>query len=65
MIYQKFHGLHEHFFGWKCILCGEIIDYLILMDADSQRLSGLRDQSRAGSPIKRHLSREKSIPPVR
>jgi hypothetical protein len=30
MIYEKFYGPHEHFFGWRCILCGEIIDYLIL-----------------------------------
>ena len=51
MIYQKFYGLHEHFFGWRCILCGEIIDYLILMDADSQRPSSLRDQSKAGSKM--------------
>jgi hypothetical protein len=51
MIYQKFYSLQEHFFGWRCILCGEIIGYLILMDAGSQRLSSLRDQSKAGSEM--------------
>jgi hypothetical protein len=30
MNYEKFYGPHEHFFGWGCILYGEIIDHLIL-----------------------------------
>ena len=30
MIYEKFYGNSEHFFGWKCISCGEIVDRLIL-----------------------------------
>ena len=30
MIYEKFYGPHEHFLGWKCIFCGEIIDQVIL-----------------------------------
>jgi len=30
MIQEKFYGLQEHFFGWKCIYCGEIVDHLIL-----------------------------------
>ncbi len=30
MIYQKFYGYCEHFFGWRCIVCGEIIDQVIL-----------------------------------
>jgi hypothetical protein len=30
MIYEKFYGDCEHFFGWKCISCGEIIDPVIL-----------------------------------
>ncbi len=30
MIYEKFYGECEHFFGWKCISCGEIIDQVIL-----------------------------------
>ena len=29
MVYEKFYGPHEHFVGWKCILCGEIIDQVI------------------------------------
>ena len=30
MVYEKFYGPHEHFLGWRCILCGEIIDQVIL-----------------------------------
>jgi len=30
MIQEKFYGLQEHFFGWKCIYCGEVVDRLIL-----------------------------------
>jgi hypothetical protein len=30
MIYNKFYGPHENFWGWKCVLCGEIVDQVIL-----------------------------------
>jgi hypothetical protein len=30
MVYQKFYGPDEHFWGWRCIWCGEIVDSLIL-----------------------------------
>ncbi len=30
MAYEKFYGQAEDFFGWRCILCGEIIDRVIL-----------------------------------
>jgi len=30
MIYEKFYGDCEHFFGWRCIVCGEIVDQVIL-----------------------------------
>lgn len=30
MIYDKFFGPHEHFWGWKCVICGEIVDQVIL-----------------------------------
>ncbi len=30
MVYEKFFGLQEQFWGWRCIFCGEIIDPLIL-----------------------------------
>ena len=30
MSYEKFYGDCEHFFGWRCVVCGEIIDQVIL-----------------------------------
>ena len=30
MTYEKFYGPHEHFWGWRCIFCGEIFDPVIL-----------------------------------
>ena len=41
MIYEKFFGPQEHFWGWRCIFCGEIIDQVIL----ENRLSSSRSLS--------------------
>ena len=30
MVQEKFYGLCEHFWGWRCVCCGEIIDQVIL-----------------------------------
>ena len=30
MIYEKFYGDGGTFFGWRCVVCGEIIDQVIL-----------------------------------
>jgi hypothetical protein len=30
MVHQKFYGPHEHFWGWRRIWCGDIVDSLIL-----------------------------------
>lgn len=30
MVYEKFYDTHDHFWGWRCILCGEIVDQVIL-----------------------------------
>jgi len=37
MVYEKFYGPHEHFWGWRCIFCGEIVDPVILENRDSSR----------------------------
>jgi hypothetical protein len=37
MIYEKFFGPQEHFWGWRCIFCGEIIDQVILENRKSSR----------------------------
>jgi transposase-like protein len=30
MVYEKFYGSQEHFWGWRCLYCGEIVDDIIL-----------------------------------
>ena len=30
MAYEQFCGSQEHFWGWRCIFCGEIVDDVIL-----------------------------------
>jgi hypothetical protein len=35
MLYEKFYGLQENFWGWRCIFCGEIIDHVILENRKS------------------------------
>lgn len=30
MVYEKFYGSQEHFWGWRCLFCGEIVDDIIL-----------------------------------
>ncbi len=30
MVYEKFYGDCEFFYGWRCVVCGEIIDQVIL-----------------------------------
>ena len=30
MSYEKFYAGSESFFGWRCVVCGEIVDEVIL-----------------------------------
>jgi hypothetical protein len=30
MAYEQFFGSQEHFWGWRCIFCGEIVDDVII-----------------------------------
>ena len=36
MIYEKFYSEDGDFFGWRCIVCGEIIDQVILKNRYQQ-----------------------------
>ncbi len=38
MVFEKFYGDSEHFFGWRCVVCGEIVDQVIL----ENRLESIR-----------------------
>jgi len=37
MVYERFYGPNEHFLGWRCILCGEIVDQVILENRQTGR----------------------------
>jgi hypothetical protein len=32
LTYEKFYGPGDQFWGWKCLICGEIIDPVILVN---------------------------------
>ena len=47
MTYEKFYGPHDHFAGWRCIFCGEIIDQLILENRQTRMDSQNRARRKA------------------
>ncbi len=47
MIYDKFYGPHENFWGWKCLNCGEIVDHVILENRGLIRTDQERNMQRA------------------
>ncbi len=49
MVHEKFYGPHEHFSGWRCILCGEIIDQVILENRQTKPGGQGRERRREGS----------------
>jgi hypothetical protein len=44
MVYERFYGPDEHFLGWRCLLCGEIVDQLIL---ENRRTAGKQAGTKA------------------
>ncbi len=36
MMFEKFYDLNNVFFGWHCVICGEILDPIILLHRLSQ-----------------------------
>jgi hypothetical protein len=41
MIYDKFYSPYEYFWGWKCVICGEIVDRVILENRELIRMGRL------------------------
>jgi DNA-directed RNA polymerase subunit RPC12/RpoP len=37
MVFEKFYGICEEFFGWRCIFCGEIVDKVIMENRIEQK----------------------------
>ncbi len=46
MIFDKFYGLCEYFWGWKCVICGEIVDQVILENRELIRMGRLPTRNR-------------------
>ena len=38
MIDDKFYGPHEQFRGWKCVICGEIVDRVVMENRQLMRM---------------------------
>ena len=36
MLFEKFYDVNSVFFGWHCVMCGEILDPVILLHRLSQ-----------------------------
>jgi hypothetical protein len=43
MIYDKFYGSHDLFWGWRCVICGEIVDQVILMNRRLVKMGRMPD----------------------
>jgi len=49
MIYNKFYGHYDSYWGWKCVICGELVDQVILDNRELIRMGRLpntRDRKR-------------------
>ena len=42
MAHENFYDPHEQFWGWRCILCGEIVDQVILKNRKWTKKGGER-----------------------
>ncbi len=66
MFYDKFYGSQDHFWGWKCIICGEIFDQIILenrMNTKDGRARRVRNGemlmiTKEGEMLKNKLTRD-------
>jgi hypothetical protein len=47
MVYKKFYGSQEQFWGWNCIYCGEIVDPVILENRDMLRNGMLLEERKS------------------
>lgn len=36
MAHEKYYGREDHFFGWKCVWCGDVVDEVILKNRREQ-----------------------------
>jgi hypothetical protein len=65
MVYEKFYWNNKPLSGWKCILCGEYVDDVIIKNRLSHKLK--RKRTRTGEGIPSFLTRQlqKEIPKMK
>jgi hypothetical protein len=58
MAFEKIYGLNEFFFGWHCVMCGDIIDPVILLHRFSQNadIKVPETEKKILARIKRYIS---------
>ena len=42
MVHEKYYGIEEQFFGWRCICCGDIVDRIILENRGAMAVAPLQ-----------------------
>ena len=42
MAYEKYYGVEEQFFAWRCICCGDIVDRIILENRGAMAVAPLQ-----------------------
>ncbi len=57
MIFEKFYDMSNIFFGWHCVICGEILDPVILLHRLSQNpdLQIPDDEENAKHMLKKYI----------
>ncbi|HYB19425.1 MAG TPA: hypothetical protein VEH09_00775 [Thermodesulfobacteriota bacterium] len=64
MAFEKFFGQNDSFFGWHCLMCGDVLDAVILLHRLSQdaNLAIPEKEEERMSLIKRYMNpRSKAI----
>ena len=58
MAFEKFYGQNNVFFGWRCVMCGDILDPVILLHRLSQdaNLAIPEKEEEIMSLIKKYMS---------
>jgi uncharacterized Zn finger protein len=57
MAYEQFFGNQEHFWGWRCIFCGEIVDNVVLENRQWLKTRVERHNKKAQAPSVKSISR--------
>jgi hypothetical protein len=57
MVYEKFYGDQESFWGWRCIFCGEIVDDVILENRRWLKTGVVPDNKKTRAPLPKKVKK--------